>query len=69
MRKGKKRDFRPGGTQAGTREGKLKADARQMHITIREKMGGVGTIGFLCDVLGNESIPDDERNEAADWSC
>jgi hypothetical protein len=47
-------------------KGKLKADGRQMHTTNRKKMGGADPIGFLCDVLSNESAPDGERKEAAE---
>jgi hypothetical protein len=47
-------------------EGQLKAHARQMHITTREKMVGVDPIGFLCDVLSNENTPEHVRKEVAE---
>jgi hypothetical protein len=34
--------------------------------TAKTKSDGVDPIGYLCDVLSNESVPDGDRKEAAD---
>ena len=34
--------------------------------TAKTKSGGVDPIGFLCDMLSNESVPDGDRQEAAE---
>ena len=47
------------------REGQTECEwSADAHHTNRKKVGGVDPIGFLCDVLSNESAPD-QREEVA----
>jgi hypothetical protein len=49
------------------RETGKRTGGRQMTATSARKVSGaVDPIGFLCDVLSNESAPDHEREEAAE---
>jgi len=66
MRKGKSETSGLAERRRERGKSKLQAGSQQMHITNRKRLGDVDPIGFLCDVLSNESAPDHEREEAAE---